>query len=76
MTLKLFAGIAIILTIISACGPSQPELAVKKIAVAEELLAKGDTTNALLNLDSIPKLFPEAQRRPGVVCKSVTGSTH
>jgi len=60
MTLKLFAGIAIILTIISACGPSQPELAVKKIAVAEELLAKGDTTNALLNLDSIPKLFPEA----------------
>ena len=61
MKFKLLAGIAVLLTIFSACGPSQPQLAVNKIAVAEELLAKGDTVNALLNLDSIPKLFPEAR---------------
>ena len=59
--LSIFGGIIIILTlIVSACGPSQQELAAKKMKVSEELLAKGDTLNSLLYLDSIPKLYPEA----------------
>jgi hypothetical protein len=33
---------------------------VKKIAVAEALLVKGDTANTLLQLDSIPLLYPKA----------------
>jgi len=49
-----------ILTILSACGPSQSELASKKIKISESFLAKGDTLNCLLHLDSIPKLYPEA----------------
>lgn len=60
MKFRFFVIIAIIQTIVSACGPSQPQLAVKKIAVAEELLAKGDTANGLLHLDSIPILYPKA----------------
>jgi hypothetical protein len=54
------AATAIILTILSACGPSKTEQAAKKIKITEALLAKGDTINALLGLDSIPKLYPEA----------------
>ncbi len=57
---SVYAGIAFILIIVLACGPSQPELATKKIKVSEELLAKGDTLNALINLDSIAKRYPEA----------------
>ena len=60
MKFRLFIIVAIIQTIVSACGPSQPQLAVQKIAVAEELLAKGDTTNSLLHLDSISTLYPKA----------------
>jgi hypothetical protein len=60
MKFRLFVFVAIIQTIVSACGPSQPQLAVKKIAIAEELLAKGDTTKGLLQLDSIAKLYPKA----------------
>ncbi len=60
MKLRLFVIVAIIQIIVSACGPSQPQLAVQKIAVAEELLAKGDTTNGLLHLDSIAILYPKA----------------
>lgn len=57
---RLFIIIVIAMTILSACGPSQPQLAVKKIADAEALLASGDTINALLQIDSIPKLYPKA----------------
>jgi hypothetical protein len=46
---------------LSACSPSQSELAIKKIGAANALLAKGDTANCLLNLDSIPKLYPKAR---------------
>lgn len=60
MKFKLFVVVAIIQLIVSACGPSQPQLAVNKIAVAEELLAKGDTTNSLMHLDSIAILYPKA----------------
>lgn len=58
--LLLSTVIAFILTIVFACGPSQPELASKKIKVSEGLLANGDTLNALLHLDSIAKRYPEA----------------
>jgi len=60
MKYRLFFVATIILTIVFACGPSQPQLAVKKIAVAEELLAKGDTANCLIHLDSIAILYPKA----------------
>jgi len=60
MKFRIFLFVAIIQSIISSCGPSQPQLAVKKIAVAEELLVKGDTTNSLLHLDSVSLLYPKA----------------
>ena len=60
MKFRLFVVVVIIQTIVTACGPSQPQMAVKKIAVAEALLAKGDTVNTLLHLDSIPALYPKA----------------
>ncbi|MEI6142775.1 MAG: hypothetical protein WCP85_26100 [Mariniphaga sp.] len=50
----------IILLILIGCVPSQQELAVKKISVAEGFLTKGDTAIALLHLDSIPRVYPEA----------------
>jgi len=46
--------------IASSCGPSQPQLAVSKIAVAEVHPAKGNTTNSLLHLNSISLLYPKA----------------
>ena len=58
--LSVKGGIVIFLTIISACGPSQSELAAKQIRISESFLAKGDTVNCLLHLDSIPILYPEA----------------
>ena len=57
---SVYTGIAIILTVLTACGLSQSELAVKKIKVSEELLTKGDTLNSLIHLDSIARLYPEA----------------
>ncbi len=57
---QLFAIVAIVLIIVSACGPSQPQLAVRKIELAETLLASGDTITCLLHLDSIPYLYPKA----------------
>ena len=56
----ILTSIAIVLTILNACGPAQTQLASGKINIAKALLTTGDTINALLNLDSIPKLFPEA----------------
>ena len=49
-----------ILLLMLGCAPSQQQLAVNKISVAEGFLTKGDTTVALLNLDSIPRIYPEA----------------
>ncbi len=49
-----------LLTILAACGPSDEEKARVKLNFAKSLLEKNDTTNALLQLDSIPKLYPEA----------------
>lgn len=61
MKFRISIGIAFVMAILSACGPSQSELATKKIGAANAFLAKGDTANCLLNLDSIPKLYPEAR---------------
>ena len=58
--LSVIGGLVIFQTVLSACGPSQSELASKKIRISESLLAKGDTVNCLLHLDSVPKLYPEA----------------
>ncbi len=43
-----------------ACGPSDEDKARVKLDMAKELLLKSDTANAILQLDSIPKLYPEA----------------
>ncbi len=58
--LSVFAGITLILTIALGCSPSKQELAAKKIRASEVCLAKGDTLNCLLHLDSIVKRYPEA----------------
>lgn len=46
--------------IVVACGPSEEDKAMVKLNFAKTLLSKQDTSAALLQLDSIPKLFPEA----------------
>jgi hypothetical protein len=51
---------ALLLLYFAACGPSEPQKAVNKLNLAESLLAQGDTANALLHFDSIPKLYPKA----------------
>jgi hypothetical protein len=61
MKFRITIGIAFVMAFLSACSPSQSELAIKKIGAANALLAKGDTANCLLNLDSIPKLYPKAR---------------
>jgi len=60
MKFRIFVLFVIILMHEFSCTPSQPQLAVKKLVFAEELLAKGDTANCLLHLDSISVLYPEA----------------
>lgn len=52
---------ALILAIIFvACGPSDEDKARVKLDYAKKLLLQNDTVAALANLDSIPKLYPEA----------------
>ncbi len=43
-----------------ACGPSQEDLARVRLSKAKILLENRDTSNALLQLDSIAKLYPKA----------------
>lgn len=43
-----------------ACGPSDEEKARAKLNLAKTFLTKQDTTNALVHLDSISNLYPEA----------------
>lgn len=53
--------IALILVLfIAGCGPSDEDLARTKLNLAKSLLEKQDTTNALLQLDSISILYPKA----------------
>lgn len=47
-------------TFMVACGPSDEDKARTKINTAKLLLEKQDTTGALVHLDSISKLYPEA----------------
>ncbi|QGY44811.1 hypothetical protein GM418_14385 [Maribellus comscasis] len=49
-----------LLAVFVACGPSDEEKARVKLNLAKSLLEKNDTVGALLHLDSIPKLYPEA----------------
>jgi hypothetical protein len=60
--LSVCVGVTIFITLLWACGPSQQQLAGDKFKISEELLAKGDTLNSLLHLDSIPRLYPEARQ--------------
>ncbi|WP_319482574.1 hypothetical protein [uncultured Draconibacterium sp.] len=50
----------LVLIIFVSCGPSDEDKARVKIDLAKNLLAKNDTAEAILQLDSIPKLYPEA----------------
>lgn len=53
--------IAVCLTVLfAACGPSDEEKARAKMNFAKQLLEKQDTVQALLQLDSIAKLYPKA----------------
>ena len=53
--------IAILLTIVFvACGPSDEDKAKLKLDQAKNYLLQKDTLRAIQQLDSIPKLFPEA----------------
>ncbi len=50
----------LVLIIFVSCGPSDEDKARVKIDLAKNLLAKNDTAEAIRQLDSIPKLYPEA----------------
>lgn len=50
----------ILILFVTACGPSDEDLARVKLNMAKSLLEKQDTTNALLQLDSISILYPKA----------------
>ncbi len=47
-------------TVVAACGPSAEEKAAFRLNQVRSLLARNDTSLALLHLDSIPRLFPKA----------------
>lgn len=58
---KLFPYFILLLVVLlSACGPSDEDRAKVKIEQANAFLQKQDTATALLKLDSIAKLYPEA----------------
>lgn len=52
--------LSIAVFLLVACGPSDEEKARVKLNYAQALLERQDTLGALLHLDSISKLFPEA----------------
>lgn len=52
--------IVVLLFLVSACGPSEEDLARVKVEQAKNLLVQQDTSKALLTLDSIPGLYPKA----------------
>ena len=55
----LLIGLVFIVLMVS-CGPSEEEKARTKLNFAQALLEKHDTAAALIQLDSISKLYPEA----------------
>ncbi len=60
MKLRIQYFILFLLVTLVACGPSDEEKARVKLNLAKSLLEKQDTTNALLQLDSIAVLYPKA----------------
>ncbi|VAW19496.1 hypothetical protein MNBD_BACTEROID01-2536 [hydrothermal vent metagenome] len=60
--MKYFLSISALLFVLIfiSCGPSQEDLARVKLNKAKALLQNSDTTNALLQLDSIAQLYPKA----------------
>lgn len=60
MRIQRYYSILLIALFFAACGPSDEDKARAKVNRAKSLLEKNDTTAALLHLDSIPKLYPEA----------------
>jgi hypothetical protein len=60
MKFSVFHIIVLTAVILVACGPSDEEKARVKINYAKMLLEKQDTTNALLQLDSVNRLYPKA----------------
>jgi hypothetical protein len=54
-------SLLLIVAITSSCGPSEEERARTKLQHAQSLLARNDTARALLQLDSIPRLYPKAE---------------
>ena len=50
----------VFIMIVLACNTSQDQLAAGKMNIAQLLIVKGDTTNALMRLEEIPKMFPKA----------------
>lgn len=60
MKIQTYFSVLLIVLIFIACGPSDEDKARAKINLAKSLLEKNDTIAALRNLDSIPKLYPEA----------------
>lgn len=60
MKFSLFYIIVFLAVIVVACGPSDEEKARVKVNYAKILLEKQDTTQALLQLDSVSKLYPKA----------------
>jgi hypothetical protein len=60
MRFSVYSVILFLTLVVVACGPSEEDKARAKLNLAKSLLEKQDTTNALLQLDSIAKLYPEA----------------
>ncbi|MEZ5104853.1 MAG: hypothetical protein R2757_10180, partial [Draconibacterium sp.] len=60
MKLTIYFVMAVFTFSIVSCGPSDENKARVKLTLAKNLLEKQDTTLALLQLDSISKLYPEA----------------
>lgn len=52
--------------LVIACGPSQRELAVKKINLAKQMVMQGDTLLALTHLDSIRINYPKVEIQIGI----------
>ena len=58
--LKLIGSVLFLVTLL-ACGNSDKDRATEKLNIATTLLAKGDTTTALIQLDSVQILFPQVR---------------
>jgi len=60
MKQALLSIVLVTMIVLTACGPSDEDKARAKMDEAKALLQNQDTAAALLQLDSIPRLYPEA----------------